>query len=103
MALPDTYPGHLENFFNDSSGNNFGGWIDADYQQLAQNMLYADDIWASREAAFDMQAYASEALPYVPLYAFTGTTFYNPTLVALPAPGRLDGIDASQLDNAYKP
>ena len=66
------FPDYLESFFHSRhsglEGHNAGGYNNAEFDRLADQLLAETELEAARQQVFEMQAFIAEELPYVVLF-----------------------------------
>ena len=94
------FPNHLEAFFhsryapeNQKGGNNWGGFADPEFDDLADRFLQATTFEEARELANRMQVLVAERLPYVTLFETPKLDVYRPAKVEFPYTRVLGGIE----------
>ena len=97
------FPNHLESFFhsryapeNQKGGNNWGGFADPEFDDLADRFLQATSFDEARELAHQMQALVATRLPYVTLFETPKLDVYRPAKVQFPYTQVLGGIEQAQ-------
>ena len=93
------YPKHLEQFFNsrhmwenEPGGFNWGGFANAEYDDLSRRFLMETEIGPARDTAFALQEILADELPYVPLFTTPIVDAYRPGTVEFPYTDALGGI-----------
>ena len=97
------FPNHLESFFhsryapeNQKGGNNWGGFADPEFDDLADQFLQATTFADARDLAFQMQVLIATRLPYVTLFETPKLDAYRPAKVEFPYTQVLGGIERAQ-------
>ncbi len=82
----DIFPDHLESFFhsrnapeNQEGGNNWGGYANPEYDDLAFGLLSETTIEGARDKALRLQEFLADDLPYVPLFTIPKLDAYRPS------------------------
>ena len=63
--------------------NNYGGYSNAALEQLAQNIITAEDETTMREAASEFQMRFAEELPFITLYFRLNSLLYSADIQGL--------------------
>lgn len=73
----------LTQYIAQNGRNNYGGYSNAALEQLAQNILTAQDETAMREAASEFQMRFAEELPFITLYFRLNSLLYSADIQGL--------------------
>ena len=94
------FPDYLENFFHSGhspeadGGYNWGGYANADFDELAEALLEETTIEGARDKVFELQRYLADDLPYVTLFTTPKLDVYRPARVEFPYTDVLGGVEA---------
>lgn len=90
------YPDYLEAFFHSRNAElgdfNAGGYSNAEFDKLADELLAESDLDSARTKVFKMQEFLAEDLPYVVLFTTPVVETYRSDRIAFPYTQTLDGI-----------
>ena len=90
------YPDHLVNFYTEESakldGNNAGGWVNEEYEELAAQFLAETDVNVARDLVFQMQDIIARELPVITLFATPIVEAYRPEAFGFAYTDVLDGV-----------
>ena len=96
----DIFPDHLESFFhsrnapeNQEGGNNWGGYANPEFDELAFELLSETTIEGALEKASRLQEFLADDLPYVPLFTIPKLDAYRPSRVEFPYTTVLGGLE----------
>ncbi len=96
----DIFPDHLESFFhsrnapeNQEGGNNWGGYANPEFDDLAFELLSETTIEGALEKALRLQEFLADDLPYVPLFTIPKLDAYRPSRVEFPYTTVLGGLE----------
>ena len=96
----DLFPDYLENFFhscnapeNQEGGNNWGGYSNPEYDDLAFGLLSETTIDGARETVFRLQEFLADDLPYVTLFTIPKLDSYRPSRIEFPYTTVLGGLE----------
>ena len=96
----DIFPDHLESFFhsrnapeNQEGGNNWGGYANPEFDDLAFGLLSETTIEGARDKALRLQEFLADDLPYVPLFTIPKLDAYRPSRVQFPYTSVLGGLE----------
>ena len=96
------FPDYLDNFFHSryapensaGGGYNWGGYANAEFDDLAQGLLSETTIAGAQEKAYQMQQYLADDLPYVTLFTTPKLDVYRPNRVEFPYTEVLGGVES---------
>ncbi len=90
------FPDYLYDFFSEEQagldGNNAGGWVNAEFEDLGTQLLSCEGIDACKEIADQMQIILSNEVPYVVLFDTGIIEVYNSGNIAFPYTETLSGL-----------
>ena len=93
------FPDYPENFFHSRNseleGHNPGGYSNAEFDRLADQLLAETDLEAARQQVFEMQAFIAEDLPYVALFDTPIVETYRSERVEFPYTETWGGIQSA--------
>lgn len=92
------FPDYLNLYFHTESehdGFNFGGYSNAAFDALGDELFEATDVEAARDIVIDMQAVLASDLPYVTLFSPQSVDVYRPSKVRFPYTDTVGGIQFS--------
>ncbi len=90
------YPDYLEAFFHsrysELEGFNAGGYNNAEFDALADELIAETDLERARDQVYEMQAYLAEDLPYVTLFTTPIVETYRSDRIEYPYTRNLGGL-----------
>ena len=93
------FPDYLEAFFasrnapDAEGGNNWGGYSNSQFDELALGLLSETTVEGARDKVFKLQEFLAEELPYVTLFTTPKLDAYRPARVEFPYTEVLGGIE----------
>jgi peptide/nickel transport system substrate-binding protein len=92
----DIFPTSLYDFFSEESaappGNNAGGYVNPEFEELARTLLTCEDYDGCREIAFELQMILGTEVPYVVLFDTGIIEAYRSASVEFPFTDTLSGL-----------
>ena len=94
------FPDYLESFFHSrhapetSGGYNWGGYSNAEFDDLALGLLSETTIEGARDKVFKLQQFLADDLPYVTLFTTPKLDVYRPARVEFPYTDVLGGVES---------
>lgn len=99
----DMFPAHLRDYFHSEQavpdGNNAGGYINPEYDQLANQLLACDNFDACKALANELQQILATETPYVVLFDTAILEAYRSASIEFPYTQALDGLQGAQGNN----
>ncbi|MDZ4159018.1 MAG: ABC transporter substrate-binding protein [Anaerolineaceae bacterium] len=101
------FPDYLYDFFAAEQavldGNNAGGYINPEFEELAKQLLVCDEIEPCKAIADDIQVLLATEMPYVLLFDTGITEAYRSASVEFPYTQQLDGLQSMHQAGALQP
>ena len=93
------FPDYLESFFHSRhsglEGYNAGGYNNAEFDRLADELLAETDLETARQQVFEIQAFVAEDLPYVVLFTTPIVETFRSDRIDFPYTEILGGLQES--------
>jgi ABC-type transport system substrate-binding protein len=97
----DVFPGSLRDFFSEeqaaTDGNNAGGYINPEFEELSANLLTCETVESCKEIADKIQLLLSTETPYVVLFDTGILEAYRSASVEFPYTQGLSGLQYGHL------
>ncbi len=94
------FPDYMESYFhsrnapeNQDGGENWGGYANQEFDDLAFGLLSETTIEGARDTVFRLQEFLAEDLPYVPLFTIPKLDSYRPSRIEFPYTDVLGGLE----------
>lgn len=99
----DTFPTHLRDYFHTEQavpdGNNAGGYINPEFDKLADQLLACDNFEACKALSNEIQLILATETPYVVLFDTAILEAYRSASIEFPYTQALDGLQGNQGNN----